>query len=264
MTAHPILFVGDPHRNFAPILRACAALPPGVLILLGDCECDAPLPEMLAPAVTAGWDVRWILGNRDTDSARAYENWWGRIRRATLAGGSWSWVDCGSPACRAYSSRASGTLWNASRRSSGRVRTSWQRAARGGALARRAAAMASRYDLPGRFRSPARGLRFDVLVTHELPSSHRHGFAVIDALAGAGRRTMDRARPPSSVVRGCSWHWRSAYADWGWLSVGQGSENPPPSVFARSGATKQSPTSRPSDGSCVRSREIASALRASQ
>ncbi len=41
-------------------------LPPGTLVLLGDSECDAPLPEQLAPAMAAGWDVRWIHGNRDT------------------------------------------------------------------------------------------------------------------------------------------------------------------------------------------------------
>jgi hypothetical protein len=34
---------------------------------------------------------------------------------------------------------------------------------------------------------------FDVLVTHEAPSSHRHGFAVIDELAASGRREADRA-----------------------------------------------------------------------
>ena len=70
----PILFAGDPHRNFAPILRACRDTPPGVLILLGDCDCPAPLPTIMAPAIAAGWDVRWILGNHDTETETAYDN----------------------------------------------------------------------------------------------------------------------------------------------------------------------------------------------
>src|SRR6185312_14629407 len=44
------------------------------LILLGDCDCDVPLRRVLAPALEAGWQVRWILGNRDTDSERTFDN----------------------------------------------------------------------------------------------------------------------------------------------------------------------------------------------
>ena len=69
-----ILFAGDPHRNFAPILRACLARPAGTLILLGDCDCPAPLGTVLAPAIAAGWDIRWILGNHDTETEAAFDN----------------------------------------------------------------------------------------------------------------------------------------------------------------------------------------------
>ena len=34
MPDRPILFAGDPHGNFAPILRACLARPAGTLILV--------------------------------------------------------------------------------------------------------------------------------------------------------------------------------------------------------------------------------------
>ena len=47
-----LLFAGDPHRNFSPILRAClahpVACPPGHLILLGDQDCPRPLTAILA------------------------------------------------------------------------------------------------------------------------------------------------------------------------------------------------------------------------
>ena len=74
MTAPPILFAGDPHRNFSPILRACLRMQPGTLILLGDCDCPQPLPAIMAPALAAGWDVRWILGNHDTETEAAFHN----------------------------------------------------------------------------------------------------------------------------------------------------------------------------------------------
>jgi hypothetical protein len=69
-----ILFAGDPHRNFAPVLRACAARPPGTLILLGDCDLPAPLHQVFAPPISQGWDLRWILGNHDTETEASYDN----------------------------------------------------------------------------------------------------------------------------------------------------------------------------------------------
>ena len=70
----PLVFAGDPHRNFSPILRACAELPPGTLVLLGDCDLTAPLEQVMAPVLRAGWDVRWILGNHDTETEAAFDH----------------------------------------------------------------------------------------------------------------------------------------------------------------------------------------------
>jgi Calcineurin-like phosphoesterase len=185
MTGHSIVFAGDPHRNFSPILRACAALPPGTLVLLGDCECDVPLPELLAPAMAAGWDVRWILGNRDTDSARSFDNLVGAypagnigglvaevggVRIAGLAGvfkpRVWHPVECEPPQfhTRAEFLRALPPAEH------------W----RGGLpLWHRDTIFPEDFDR-------LCGARFDVLVTHEAPSSHRHGFTPIDELAAQG------------------------------------------------------------------------------
>jgi hypothetical protein len=69
-----VLFAGDPHRNFAPVLRACASHAPGTLVIVGDCDCPAPLADILAPAIKAGWDVRYILGNHDTETETAYDH----------------------------------------------------------------------------------------------------------------------------------------------------------------------------------------------
>jgi predicted phosphodiesterase len=190
MTGAPLMFAGDPHRNFAPILRACAATAPGTLILLGDCECDAPLPQLLAPALVARWAVHWILGNRDTDTVRVYDNLVGAhpqgalgpvpveaasLRIAGLSGvfkpRVWHPVECEPPQFRTRSEFLDALP----------PTEHW----RGGLpLWHRDTIFPEDFD---RLREH----RFDVLVTHEAPSSHRHGFAAIDALAlAAGARLI--------------------------------------------------------------------------
>ncbi|MDR3529926.1 MAG: metallophosphoesterase [Rhodopila sp.] len=177
--ASPILFAGDPHRNFAPILRACQALPAGTLILLGDCDCPAPLRSVLAPAIERGWDVRWILGNHDTETEAAYDNLVesdgdlglrvtsiGGLRVAGLPGvfkpRVWHPHD-GAPAF----------LTRDAFQAALRPHEPW----RGGLpLFHRDTIFPEDFD-----RLAA--LRCDILVTHEAPSSHPHGFAAIDALA---------------------------------------------------------------------------------
>jgi predicted phosphodiesterase len=186
--AGPILFVGDPHRNFAPIVRACLSMPPGTLILLGDCDCPAPLPELLAPAIGAGWEVRWILGNHDTETEPAYDN----LVAACPEG------DLGLRVITVNGVRIAGLPGVF------KPRVWYPRADMPGDRID-PARFQRRFDFLALLRSDEhwrgglplwhrdtifpedfdrlRGERFDVLVSHEAPSSHAHGFAVIDALA---------------------------------------------------------------------------------
>lgn len=185
MTTHPILFVGDPHRNFAPILRACAALSPGTLVLLGDCECDAPLPALLGPAMAAGWEVRWILGNRDTDSERSFDNLVGAYPQGDIGGFV---VEIGGVRIAGLSGVFKPRVWHPVECVQPQFRT------RAEFLRALPAAEHWRGGLPLWHRDTIfpedfdrlRGSKFDVLVTHEAPSSHRHGFMPIDDLAAQG------------------------------------------------------------------------------
>src|SRR5690348_7975512 len=70
----PIVIAGDPHGNFPPILRTCATLDPGTLTLVGDCDLREPLRHVLAPLFNAGWNVLWIIGNKDAETATAFDN----------------------------------------------------------------------------------------------------------------------------------------------------------------------------------------------
>jgi hypothetical protein len=174
-----ILFAGDPHRNFAPILRACAALPPGTLILLGDCDCPAPLDRILAPATGQGWQVRWILGNHDTETEAAYDNLTSHpgdlgLRVATIGG-----IRIGGlPGV--FKPR----VWQPNEAPPAfRSRTEFQSALRPHEPWRGGLPLFHRDTIfPEDFDRLA-ALGCDVLVTHEAPSSHKFGFAVIDALA---------------------------------------------------------------------------------
>jgi predicted phosphodiesterase len=174
-----ILFAGDPHRNFAPILRACAAHRPGTLILVGDCDLPAPLERVFARAIALRWEIRWILGNHDAETEAAYDNLTGApgdlglrvtiidgLRIAGLPGvfkpRVWQPGD-GPPA---FATRAE-----------------FQAALRPGEAWRDGMPLFHRDTIfPEDFRRLA-ALRCDILVCHEAPSSHPNGFAVIDALA---------------------------------------------------------------------------------
>jgi hypothetical protein len=184
----PILFAGDPHRNFAPILRACDPLPAGTLIIVGDCDCPAPLSQIMAPLLERGWDIRWILGNHDTETEAAFDNL------------------CGSPGDLGLRVNSVGDLRIAGLPGVFKPRVWYPRPEPGQeriespSFQTRAAFQASlrphevwRGGLPLWHRDTIFPEDFealsatacDILVTHEAPSSHPHGFGVIDSLAAA-------------------------------------------------------------------------------
>lgn len=185
----PILFAGDPHRNFSPILRACLGLPPGTLILLGDCDCPAPLPAILAPAIEAGWDVRWILGNHDTETEAAFDNLVGAHPsgdlglRVTAIGGV---RIAGLPGVfrpRVWNPQDGGPRFHS--------RAAFQASLRPEEAWRGGLPLWHRDTIFPEDFARLSAERFDILVTHEAPTTHPHGFAVIDDLArSAGARLI--------------------------------------------------------------------------
>jgi len=179
LPAPPILFAGDPHRNFAPILRTCLALPAGTLILAGDCDCTAPLSHLLAPAIQRGWDVRWILGNHDTETEAAYDHLTSHPGDLGLRVTSISGLRiAGLPGV--FKPR----VWHPNDGPpSYRTRAAFQAALRPDEPWRGGLPLFHRDTLfPEDFDRLATE-PCDILLTHEAPSTHPHGFAAIDALA---------------------------------------------------------------------------------
>ena len=212
----PILFAGDPHGNFSPIIRACLGRPAGALVLVGDCDCPRPLPEVMAPVLDAGWSIHWILGNHDTDTEHGFDH----LVAAHPQG------DLGLRVTEIEGLRVAGLpgvfkprVWFPNPDSPDAVDPP---------------RFASRADFLAEFRPDQRwrdGLplwhrdtifpedierlaaeRLDVLVAHEAPTSHPYGFPVLDDLArragawlvvhGHHHDSYDRTLPDGPRVRG--------------------------------------------------------------
>lgn len=181
MNTQPILFCGDTHGRFDHILRAAELLDPMAIVLLGDIEPIQPLHLELA-AIDP--DKLWFIhGNHDTDSDQNWHHLWGSrlaernihgrvvelpngLKLAGLGGvfrGS-VWYPGQSEA--RFESRASHAQ-------STPRQDRWQ----GGVHCKHWSSIYP--DEVNRLADQSA----DILVTHEAPGYHPHGFEILDELA---------------------------------------------------------------------------------
>lgn len=175
-----IFFCGDPHGHFEHIIDEVIVHRPAAIVLLGDVQAPEPLEVVLNPILDRT-DIWWIHGNHDTDSDGDYENLFesslgnrnlhGRVveiagvRIAGLGGifrrQVWWAPDKPSyPSAEAFLARCGkGNRWR-------------------GGLPRKHRSSIFPSDYYALLREKA-----DMLVTHEAPSCHPHGFVAIDELA---------------------------------------------------------------------------------
>ncbi len=172
-----ILFHADPHGKFSPLREAIVEHQPDAIVLLGDQTLTRPLSEELA-----GIDLpplKWIFGNHDMDSETMYDNLFqdrqgalhGRVEevagvRIAGLGGVFKgkvWRPDSLPVFR----RERDFLNTLDRRK-------WWRG--GLPLKMRYAIFPEDYDRLSLQRA-------DILVTHEGPESHQHGFRALGDLA---------------------------------------------------------------------------------
>jgi predicted phosphodiesterase len=176
-----ILFAGDPHGNFRPLISAVNRYRPEAVVLLGDYDLDKPLEDMLHEIVDLT-EIWWIAGNHDFEtpdkhrflfhSALAKYNLHLKVshiagmRIAGLSGIFLGrvWYPPKTP------------KWTAKRHyidtQPPHIRNS---------------------EMPLKYQSAIwhdelhalAKLKADILVTHEAPGSHKYGFSVIGELASA-------------------------------------------------------------------------------
>ena len=70
---HRILFAGDPHGNFQPLIDAVRKYRPEAVVLLGDYDLEWPLECYLKEIVDLT-EIWWIAGNHDFQSPDKYSN----------------------------------------------------------------------------------------------------------------------------------------------------------------------------------------------
>jgi hypothetical protein len=177
-----IFFCGDPHGHFERIIEAVHAHRPSAIVLLGDVQPKEPLEQALKPILDLT-EIWWIPGNHDTDSDADYDNLFGSaladrnlhgrvvevagVRIAGLGGifRGQIWPPPGQPrypSADAFLAQCGkGNRWR-------------------GGLPRKHRSSIFPNDYDALLQEKA-----DVLVTHEAPSCHPHGFQAIDDLAAS-------------------------------------------------------------------------------
>lgn len=174
--------------------RGLAALsrPPEDVILLGDMECHAPLDELVAPILAIGARLHWIHGNHDADGGpEMWANLADPARNPLTAAGALHGrvAQIGGLRVAGLGGTFRPRVWTppAPPRLHARAELDediaslgpeWLPAARAGLRA----SLADMAIWPEDVAALATQ-RADILVTHEAPSSHPAGIAVIEALA---------------------------------------------------------------------------------
>jgi len=175
-----IFFCGDTHGSFNHVIQAVQEHRPTAIVFLGDLQSRQPLDQELESILDLT-DIWWICGNHDTDSDACYDHLFGSaladrnlhgrvaeiagVRIAGLGGifRGQVWMPPGEiqhETPEAYTARCGkGNRW------------------RGGLPRKHHSSI-----FPADYARLV-GERADILVTHEAPSSHPHGFDAIDELA---------------------------------------------------------------------------------
>lgn len=181
-----IIFYGDPHGEWRPLLEACTRHQPQAVFIVGDCELEEPLRQVLAPLFDAGVRVFYIAGNHDTDHPERYPLLFDDHPEGNLHGRA---VELDGARIAGLGGVFRGRVWHPRLGDEAPV---WK--TRADLLEHTPKQARWRSGLPLRHRSTIfpedlealRGVGpVDVLVTHEAPTAHRSGFAGIDQAATA-------------------------------------------------------------------------------
>ena len=176
-----ILFAGDPHGNFKPLIAAAHKHQPEAVVLLGDYDLDKPLEECLEEIVGLT-EIWWIAGNHDFETPVKYHN---------LFNSAFSDKDLHLKVTEIAGLRVAGLggiflgrVWYPPQQ------PKWfdkQHYLHHQPLNIKNTGMSLKYKSAiwhDEFEA-LKALKADILVTHEAPGSHRHGFKVIGDLAAA-------------------------------------------------------------------------------
>jgi len=182
MSIPNIIFGGDPHGDFRPIVRAALRVRPLAVVLLGDYDLEKPLHVEMAEVIAAGIDAYWIPGNHDTDKQAWFDNAFG----SKLAGKNLHAriAVLGDLVVAGLGGVFRRSVWDGAEKiSPGTPRKYDKRMA----LKHRSSIFPAEYERIASLR------RVDILVSHEAPAStQEHGSEALD-------RLIARVRPRFAV-----------------------------------------------------------------
>jgi len=177
-----ILFAGDPHGNFKPLIAAVHQHKPEAVVLLGDYDLDTPLENSLQEIIGLT-EVWWIAGNHDFETPDKHHNLFHsaladkglHLKVTTVAG----------IRIAGLGGIFLGRVWYPPQAPKWANKQQYLDAQR--------VHIKHGDDMPLKYQCAiwhdefqALGeLKADILVTHEAPGSHKHGFPVIGELASA-------------------------------------------------------------------------------
>ncbi|MDP9974933.1 putative phosphodiesterase [Variovorax paradoxus] len=183
-SAATLMFFGDPHGNFEPVITAVERFRPEAIVLLGDLQARRPLQVELAPILDRT-EVYFIHGNHDTDSDPDYDNLFGsELADRNIHGRI---VEIAGYKIAGLGGIFRSKIWDPRRpveeaaffsadalRRSMRPEERWR-----DGIARRHRSTI----FPEDYQRLLQGPLADILVTHEAPVAHPHGWRAIDELA---------------------------------------------------------------------------------
>jgi Icc-related predicted phosphoesterase len=181
-----LMFFGDPHGDLEPVIAAVERFQPEAIVLLGDIQARRPLHLELAPILDL-IKVWLIHGNHDTDTDADYDNLWGsELADHNLHGRV---VEIAGYKVAGLGGIFRSKIWDpqqpideAAFQSSDTMRRSMKREERW----RDGISRKHRSSIfPDDYQQLLRSGPADILVTHEAPAAHPHGWKAIDELAEA-------------------------------------------------------------------------------
>jgi Icc-related predicted phosphoesterase len=179
-----LMFFGDPHGEFETVIAAVEGFRPEAIVLLGDIQARRPLHIALGPILSLT-EVWFIHGNHDTDSDTDYDNLFGsELASRNLHGRV---VEIAGYKVAGLGGIFRSKIWDPRRpieeaafqSSDAMCRTMKREEMWRGGISRRHRSSI----FPDEYQQLLRSGLADILVTHEAPAAHPHGWQAIDELA---------------------------------------------------------------------------------
>ncbi|CAG7856280.1 hypothetical protein MCAMS1_00700 [biofilm metagenome] len=174
-----ILFAGDPHGNFKPLIAAVHQHTPQAVVLLGDYDLDEPLEKPLAD-ILGLTEIWWIAGNHDFETPKKHRN----LFQSALAdkGLHLKVTTVAGVRIAGLGGIFLGRVWYPPQPPKWANKQHYLSSLR---------PHLKRGDMPLKYQCAIwhdefhtlSQLKADILVSHEAPGSHKHGFSAISELA---------------------------------------------------------------------------------